>query len=156
MKEDVLEVLLFIFEHFYDDDSGYTEQDEDLVSTLVQCGFGENEVNKALLWLDDLVDLREQEYSPNADKTNAIRIYTSYEKEKLDTDCRGFILFMEQMRVLDCQAREMVIDRAIALEGEAVDLDRLKWVVMMVLFNMPDRESEFVWIENIDIQHQLH
>lgn len=156
MKEDVLEVLLFIFEHFVDDDSGYTEQDDDLVSTLVQCGFGSNEVNKALLWLDDLVDLRGQDYSPDANKTTAIRVYTSYEEERLNTDCRGFILFLEQMEVLDCQAREMVIDRAIALEGEEVDLDRLKWVVMMVLFNMPDKEGEFVWIENLDLQHQLH
>ncbi len=93
--------------------------------------------------LDDLVDLRDQAYSPDADKTTAIRVYTSFERIKLNTDCRGFILFMEQMDVLDCQAREMVIDRAIALEGEEVDLDRLKWVVMMVLYNMPDREGEF-------------
>ena len=156
MKEDVLEVLLFIFEHFSDEDSAIAEEDDDLVSTLEQCGFGESEVNKALLWLDDLVDLREQDYSPDADKTNAIRIYTSFEKDKLSTDCRGFILFMEQMRVLDTQAREMVIDRAIALEGEAVDLDRLKWVIMMVLFNMPDKEGEFVWIENLDLEYQVH
>ena len=156
MKEDVLEVLLFIFEHFCDDDSGYTDQEDDLVSTLVQCGFGKNEVEKALLWLDDLVDLRDQDYSPDAHKTTAIRIYTAFEKEKLKTDCRGFILFMEQVGVLDCQAREMVIDRAIALEGKEVDIERLKWVVMMVLYNMPDKESEFVWIENLDLKQQLH
>jgi len=156
MKEDVLEVLLFIFEHFFDDDAGYTEQDDDLVSTLEQCGFGRNEVTKALVWLDDLVDLRDQDYSPDADETTAIRIYTSYEREKLNTDCRGFILFMEQMGILDTQAREMVIDRAIALEGEEVDLDRLKWVVMMILYNMPDKEGEFVWIENLDLEYQIH
>ena len=156
MKEDVLEVLLFIFEHFLDDELGFAEQDEDLVSTLEQCGFSSNEVNRALLWLDDLVDLRDQDYSPDASETNAIRVYTSHEEDKLDADCRGFILFMEQIGVLDCQAREMVIDRAIALEGEDVDLDRLKWVVMMVLYNMPDKEGEFVWIENFDLEYQIH
>ena len=156
MKEDVLEVLLFIFEYFFDDESSYSEKDDDLVSTLEQCGFGSSEVNKALLWLDDLVDLKELDYSPGADKTTAIRVYTPYEKEKLSTDCRGFVLFMEQMDILDCKARELVIDRAIALEGEDVDLDRLKWVMMMVLYNMPDKEGEFVWIENLDLECQLH
>ena len=156
MKEDVLEVLLFIFEHFFDEDDGYLSQEEDIVATLVECGFGKNEVHKALIWLDDLVDLREQNYSPKADKCTAIRLYTSYECEKLNTDCRGFILFMEQMGILDCHTREMVIDRAIALEGEEVNVDRLKWVVMMVLFNMPDKESEYVWIENLDLKPQLH
>jgi Smg protein len=156
MKEDVLEVLLFIFEYFFDDESSYSEKDDDLVSTLEQCGFGSSEVNKALLWLDDLVDLKDLDYSPGADKTTAIRVYTPNEKEKLNTDCRGFILFMEQMDILDCKARELVIDRAIALEGEDVDLDRLKWVMMMVLYNMPDKEGEFVWIENLDLECQLH
>lgn len=156
MKEDVLEVLLFIFEHLFSEESGYKEQEDDLVTTLEQCGFSKNEVTKALIWLDVLADLREQAYSPDADNTSATRIYTNLEKERLNTDCRGFILFMEQMGVLDTQAREMVIDRAIALEGEEVDLDRLKWVVMMVLYNMPDKEGEFVWIENLDMKHQLH
>ena len=156
MKEDVLEVLIFIFEHFYDDESGNVENNDELVSTLEQCGFGNSEVNKALLWLDDLEDLRDHDYSPDANKNNTIRIYTSYEEEKLNTNCRGFILFLEQMRILDCQSREMVIDRAIALEGEEVNIDRLKWVVMMVLYNMPDKEGEFIWIENFDLDYQIH
>jgi Smg protein len=156
MKEDVLEVLLFIFEHFFDDDAGFTEQEEDLVSTLEQCGFGRSEVNKALLWLDDLLDLRDQDYHPDAATTCAIRIYTSQESEKLDTDCRGFIHFMEQIGVLDCQTREMVVDRAIALEGEDVDIERLKWVVMMVLYNMPGKEGEYAWVENLDLDYPLH
>ena len=63
---------------------------------------------------------------------------------------------MEQMDGLDCQAREMVIDRAIALESEEVDLERLKWVVMMVLYNMPDKEGEYIWIENLNRNCQLH
>lgn len=156
MKEDVLEVLLFIFEHFLDDETGFAEQEDDLVTTLEQCGFGRSEASKALLWLDDLVDLKEQKYSPNANSTQAIRVYTPIEMGKLTTDCRGFILFLEQMGILDCQTREMVIDRAIALEADEVELDRLKWVVMMVLFNMPDKESEFAWIENMDFQQPLH
>ncbi len=160
MNEDVLEVLLFIFEHFLDDDSHYLEQDEDLVTTLVECGFSRNEISKAMLWLDDLVDLREHSYLPAASNTTGIRIYTDSEMEKLDVDCRGFILFLEQMNVLDYHTREMVIDRAIALEmelkGDSIDMERLKWVVMMVLYNMPDRESEYVWIENMDLQYLIH
>ena len=156
MKEDVLEVLLFIFEHFFDDDSGFTEQDEDLVSTLEQCGFGRSEVNKALLWLDDLLDLRDQDYHPDANTSSAFRVYTDYELDKLNADCRGFIHFLEQLGVLNCQTREMVIDRAIALEGEDVDIDRLKWVVMMVLYNMPGKEGEFAWIENLDTEYPIH
>ncbi len=156
MKEGVLEVLLFIFEHFTDNNTEENELDNDLVSTLEECGFARREVNKALLWLDDLAGLRDQNYSPQANGTNAFRIYSPFEKEKLNVDCRGFIHLLEQMGVLDCKAREMVIDRAIALDGEEVDFERLKWVVMMVLYNMPDKEGEYVWIENMGMEYQLH
>lgn len=156
MKENVLEVLLFIFEHFFDDQHGLAKQETDLVETLEQCGFGRGEVEKALLWLDGLIDLREQDYAPYADTVKAFRIFTDYEKSRLNADCQGFILFMEQMGILDCQTREMVIDRAIALDALDVDLEQMKWVVMMVLYNMPDKESEYIWLENLDIDMQLH
>ncbi len=156
MKENFLEVLLFIFEHFTANDLDVEEPENHLVSTLEECGFSSNEVDKALIWLDELALLREQNYSPKANITNAYRIYPPYEAEKLDVDCRGFIHFLEQMGVLDCQTRELIIDRAIALEGDEVNFEQLKWVVMMVLYNMPDKESEYVWIENMGLEHQLH
>ncbi len=156
MKEGVLEVLLFIFEHFSDIHSDVNESENDLLSTLEECGFARSEINKALHWFDELARLREQNYSPKANNTKAYRIYSALETEKLNVNCRGFIHFLEQMKVLDCQAREMVIDRAIALEGEEVDFEQLKWVVMMVLYNMPDKEGEYVWIENMDMEYQIH
>jgi len=156
MKENVLEVLLFIFEHFTANDLDVEEPENNLVSTLEECGFSTNEVDKALIWLDDLSLLSEQNYSPKAKITNAHRIYLPHEAEKLDVDCRGFIHSLEQMGVLDCKARELVIDRAIALEGEEVNFEQLKWVLMMILYNMPDKESEYVWIENMGLKHQLH
>lgn len=156
MKENVLEVLLFIFEHFYDDEHGLAKEDTDLVETLEQCGFGRGEVQKALVWLDGLLDLRERHQAPCTHHTKAFRVYTDFEKQRLSVDCQGFILFMEQMGVLDPQTREMVIDRAIALEAPDVEIEQLKWVVMMVLYNMPDKESEYTWLENLDADIQIH
>ena len=156
MKENVLEVLLFIFEHFYDDDHGLSKEDTDLVETLEQCGFGRGEVEKALVWLDGLLELREQNHAPCANNSKAFRVFSDFEKQRLSCDCQGFILFMEQMGVLDLQTREMVIDRAIALEAPDVEIEQLKWVVMMVLYNMPDKESEYIWLENLDADIQFH
>ncbi|NNJ72646.1 MAG: DUF494 domain-containing protein [Enterobacterales bacterium] len=156
MKENVLEVLLFIFEHFYDDETGLSKEDTDLVETLEQCGFGRGEVEKALVWLDGLLELREHHQAPCTHHTKAFRVYTDFEKQRLSVDCQGFILFMEHMGVLDPQTREMVIDRAIALEAPDVEIEQLKWVVMMVLYNMPDKESEYTWLENLDADLQIH
>ena len=37
--------------------------------------------------------------------------------------------------MLDADQRELVLDRALALDQDELDLDDLKWVVLMVLFN---------------------
>jgi len=42
-----------------------------------------------------------------------------------------------------------VIDRVMALETETIDLQQLKWVVLMVLFNRPGKEAAFAWMEEI-------
>jgi len=42
-----------------------------------------------------------------------------------------------------------VIDRIMALEAEDVDLEDLKWVVLMVLFNQPGQEANYAWMENL-------
>jgi Smg protein len=51
--------------------------------------------------------------------------------------------------VLDSEDRELVIDRVMALETESIELQQLKWVVLMVLFNRPDKEAAFAWMEDI-------
>ena len=79
----------------------------------------------------------------------SIRLYTDEETEKLDLDSRGFLMFLEQTGVLDHNTREMVIDRVMALESEEIDLEQLKWVVLMVLFNQPGREAAYAWMEDL-------
>ncbi len=67
----------------------------------------------------------------------------------LDTDCRGFILYLEQMGVLTPASRELAIDRAMALEDEYFDVEQMKWVVLMVLFNQPGEEAAYAWVEDL-------
>ena len=69
------------------------------------------------------------------------------ELDKLDVESRGFLMFLEQHGVLDADQRELVLDRALALDQDELDLDDLKWVVLMVLFNQPGSEAAYAWME---------
>ena len=42
---------------------------------------------------------------------NIYAYFTAQEMERLDLESRGFILFLEQIKVLTPETREMVIDR---------------------------------------------
>lgn len=152
MKESVFDILIFLFENYINDDAEEVEfqQDRDtLKDELVEAGFQRSAIGKAFDWLEALAELQDQPSDWNPDAGRAIRVYSQQECEKLDVDSRGFILFLEQMGVLDPAAREMVVDRVMALEEERVDLDQLKWVILMVLFNQPGREAAFAWMEDL-------
>src|SRR3546814_12645910 len=75
------------------------------------------------------------------------RVYFGPELDKLDVECRGFLLVLEQHGILDPAQRELVLDRAMALDQDELDLDDLKWVVLMVLFNQPGSEAAYAWME---------
>lgn len=147
MKESVLDVLMYLFDHYFDDDEVDVESDrESLQLDLVDAGFPEAEIHKAFVWLEGLAGEPEVCTGDNRESLS-MRIYSSDEAGRLDAECRGFLLFLEQVKVLDATTRELVVDRVMALESEAIDLEQLKWVVLMVLFNQPGQETMFSWME---------
>jgi Smg protein len=56
-------------------------------------------------------------------------------------------MFLEQHGVLDAEGRELVIDRAMALDQDEVDLDDLKWVGADGAVQPAGREAAFAWME---------
>ena len=150
MKESILDVLLYLFEHYFTEDvppPGDREQlaNGPLLEELTQAGFSPAEIHKAFDWLDALAEQRPESRTPRTD--GPTRVYFGPELDKLDTECRGFLLFLEQRGVLDADQRELVLDRALALDQDELDLDDLKWVVLMVLFNQPGSEAAYAWME---------
>jgi len=140
----LLDVLLYLFEHFFYDDPDARRDRESLQSGLIEAGFSPSEISRAFDWLEGLGQSRRE---VRQGVPGSIRLYADVELVRLDADCRGFLLLLEQNGVLDAASRELVLDRAMALDGE-IDLDDLKWVVLMVLFNQPGQEAAFAWMES--------
>lgn len=151
MKTEMMDVLQYIFDRFQDDEFVPVEKAQTLVNELEEVGFKSVEINSALSWLDGLVDTSSENFAPTKSKQTNTRIYHPYEQHYLSLQCRGFLYFLEQVGVLDAHSREAVVDRVLALESDKqVDLDQLKWVIMMVLFNIPGKQEAAEWLENMD------
>jgi len=158
MKENILDVLMYLFENYMNDEIEFDSDEESLRSELQAAGFHQSEISKAFDWLEGLADMQDKPYALPLNMAS-IRVYTESEVEKLDIYSRGFLQFLEQTGVLDHTTREMVIDRVMALDSEEFDLDQLKWVVLMVLFNQPGQEAAFAWMEDLVFDEavgQLH
>jgi Smg protein len=158
MKESVLDVLIYLFDHYVEEELEISPDQEGLKSQLLQAGFADTQVTKAIDWLECLA-MQKDELDTESLSSRSIRVFNDVENEKLDVECKGFLLFLEQSGVIDSDDRELVIDRVMALETDYIELQQLKWVVLMVLFNRPGKEAAFTWMEDIlmdDISAVIH
>ncbi|MFO1434930.1 MAG: DUF494 domain-containing protein [Gammaproteobacteria bacterium] len=147
MKQTVLDVLVYLFENCADDDSREIDHSA-LRGKLIEAGFADAQISKAFDWLEALAKQREAA-GTSAARNSSLRVFTREEMDKLTRDSRGLLLYLEQVGVIDSAARELVIERAMALDGEEIGADELKWIVLMILFNQPGNEEAFVWMEDL-------
>lgn len=146
MKETVLDVLMYLFENYQRGEFADTGNQETLRDELTAAGFPVEEVNHAFTWLDGLTNQRQQPLIFGLQ--GSLRVFAREEQARLSVECRGFLLYLEQLGIFDSTAREVVIDRLMALEDE-IDLDRVKWVCLLVLVNQPDGEDAFEHLEDL-------
>jgi Smg protein len=145
MKENIFDVLMYLFENYMEEEVEILPDSDVIRTELLEAGFESYEVNKAFDWLESLG--LQRTIKPTA--APAFRIFCSQEKAKLDIECRNLILFLEQNGILNSSNRELVIDRAMALEHEEISMEKLKWVVLMVLLSQPNEEIAFSRMEDI-------
>ena len=156
MSDTVLDVLLYLFETYTEQEPEAADQDV-LRDELLRAGFGEPEVDSALDWLDGLNETSAPYAGVPGERS--VRVYNEVEIRRLDLDCRGYLLYLEQVGILSAAQREVVIDRLMALGSDTVDKELLKWVVLMVLFAQPGQETAFsrmedlVFEESADVMH---
>ncbi|MEH8022357.1 MULTISPECIES: DUF494 family protein [Rheinheimera] len=147
----MFDILVYLFENYIHNESDIYVNHADLTKELSRAGFHDDDIFKALKWLDNLSALQESHVKPYLSHgiSNATRIYSAPELAKMDVECRGFLLFLEQINVLGALTREMVIDRVMDLDSNSISLEDLKWVVLMVLFNVPGNESAYAQMEDL-------
>ena len=148
MKENVLDVLMYLFETYVDAEEEPEADHNELRDELSRAGFSDPEIDRALDWLDGLTDHQEN-LAYNAQTAHGMRVYSEFEQERLDAACRGYITYLEQIGILSPPQREILIDRLLALESADIDEEQIKWVVLMVLFSQPGQELAYARMEDL-------
>ncbi len=160
IKQNVLDVLIYLFETYSDEDSIQPPDREELELELGRAGFDDEAIERALRWIDDLTvqigftkDIAKIQHPVSAEtvltRSPSIRIYTPDEKSQISQTCRGYLHHLEQIGILDQEQLERVIDRVMALDNEEIDIEELQWVVLMVLFSQPEQEIAFEKMEDL-------
>ena len=126
----MIDILVYLFENYLPD---ACPEPDVLARKLSAAGFGNDDITAALSWLDGLAG-SEVGRCRNPALAGSVRIYDEEEQERLSVACRGFIAFLEQQAAIDASLREAIIERALALPDDQISLDRLKVIVLAVVW----------------------
>lgn len=133
----MFEVLVYLYENF----GAFTAcPDSDaLAQKLTDAGFEDEEISDALSWLQGLAHVTRESITVDPAPSQAFRVYTSFESERMGATAVGFLAFLEHEGQLSAAQREIVIERALAVAqhtDEPVSLAKLKVIVLMVLWSL--------------------
>ncbi|MDA8107290.1 MAG: DUF494 domain-containing protein [Betaproteobacteria bacterium] len=136
------DILVYLFENCQHSD--LAQNSEQVAKKLSAAGFDDSDISEALTWLAGVARGPQRVVAPLPERHAAFRAYAPRELAKLDADCRGFLLALEQNGILTAQTREHVIERALAAAGYTLTLQQIKLIVLMVLWNEQAPASRLV------------
>jgi Smg protein len=128
----MFEILMYLFESYFDAGS-YPDPDK-LSRKLSAAGFEGEDISEALTWLSALQEQNPENYPDSLEHTGQ-RHFAELELQLISDEARQFLMFSEQQNLISAVEREMIIDRSVALKQEHLALDKLKLIMLMVLWN---------------------
>ena len=126
------DILVYLFENCQQHE--VSDEKERVAKKLSAAGFEESDISEALTWLAGVARGPHRSFAALPDSGAAFRAYAPKELAKLDAECRGLLIYFEQSGILSPQARETVIDRALAATGDGLTIEQLKLIILMVLW----------------------
>jgi Smg protein len=132
LRKIMFEILMYLFENYFD--AGHYPAPDKLSRKLSAAGFEGNDISDALSWLSALQGQSPNNYPESLEHAGQ-RHFAELELQYLSSEARQFLIFAEQQDLISATEREMIIDRSVALKQEGLALDKLKVIMLMVLWN---------------------
>lgn len=114
---------------------------DDIVDQLQEAQVAEDDIARFLESMQRISELQAMIQRLNPVGGFPIRIYDASESQKLDTACQSYLMQLEQDSVLPPALREIVIEQAMRLDDVDMNVERLRLLVTIVMFNQSGVET---------------
>ena|SRR2546423_11514610 len=136
------DILVYLFENCQQ--AELADDRERVARKLSAAGFEDADISEALHWLAGVLRAPRGARVSLPDARASFRAFAPRELAKLDAECRGFVITLEQSGILTAETRELVLERSLAASGQTLSLDQLKLIVLMVLWNQQTPTSQLL------------
>ena len=147
----MFDVIIYLFESYFTFEQNLELSEQEIQTELLDEGFDQQDVIKAMNWLSNLQNLYEKDpdSAMSLPQTSSHRVYTQLEALRISKENQGFILYLEQAEILTPIARELVIDCIMMLDAVELDEYDFQWLILMVLYNDPKDDRAYLQLESI-------
>ena len=143
----MLDILVYLYESFR---MAELAPDRDaLEKRLFAAGFEAEDIHAALDWFAHLAG---SSAHPRLGEAR-FRHYAPEELERLDASCRAELAHLVSAEILDPESREWVISGLMALGGEDIEPDHVRWMALIVLWSRGLIEH-FTHLEDMLLNHE--
>ena len=139
----MFEILVYLYETY--NRSEACPEPQALAKKLSAVGFDDDEITEAIDWLDVLNKTANNH--PKQPDSKSFRIYAAQELALIGSTAVGFIQFLESAKLINSQQREIIIERALAVEETPITIDKLKIIVLMMLWSQGKEPDVFMFDE---------
>lgn len=139
----MFDILLYLYDNYLVTD--LQPDTETLSRKLAAVGFEAEDIDRALAWLATLDTL-----DPHAEDqfNRGARCFTVEEQRRLEAEGIGFLIYLEGAGLLPLQAREWVIEQAMALEDAEVSAEKVKWITLLAISRLHG-PGDALWLEDL-------
>jgi Smg protein len=139
MKEErLLNILMYLFKIYARQSEAMVYKNSETISQeMIQAGFHQSEIDEVMHWFHELTDISASILCDEKKVPKSFHVYTREEHIKINTEARNYLLYLERVKIIDMRTRELIIDRAMALDMEVITVSEIKWITFMILYKNP-------------------
>lgn len=138
----MLEVLAYLFEQFYNAD-GLPDVSQ-LAKKLSLAGFEGEDIHDAMAWLGELKQIDVAPYRALDVQSGALRSLQPIELARFSDEAAQFLFALDDAKILSAGERELVLDRVWREPEGEVSVERIKLIVLMVIWQKRDALSNLL------------
>jgi Smg protein len=138
----MFDILVYLVENYFH--NGQLPDAETITKRLSAAGFEDDDISEALTWLSGFGEPEDSAGNTAFSDSRGFRVYADEELTNLTVEARGFIIFLQDSDIITAPQRELIIERVLALPETSVDLERIKLIVLMVLWNQQQSVDSLV------------
>ena len=150
IKEDFLDILLYLFEYYSEDPVRESDTSFVIRDHLIDAGFQDVAIDHAMDWVEIFKNSKD-DMMIHTPSNSSVRILSDDEKNLLDVECQNYISRLEKFGLLTPEKRELLIDKLTSIGFEPMDLEVVKALSILMLFQEPSVEVRLHAYENEEI-----